>query len=54
MPGQPQHLYLGGIDNWIFESTDGGANWARLSRVDKADEQGNLIVDSLVVDVSKD
>jgi photosystem II stability/assembly factor-like uncharacterized protein len=49
-PGQPQHVYLGGIDNWVFESTDGGAHWVRLSRVDRSDEQGNLIVDSLVVD----
>ncbi len=52
VPGKPQHLYLGGIDNWVFESTDGGATWTRLSRVDKSDEWGNLIVDSLVVDAA--
>ncbi len=50
VPGHPQHLYLGGIDNWVFESIDGGQDWSRLSRVDKTDEWGNLIVDSLVVD----
>ena len=52
VPGEPQHLYLGDIDNWVFESYDGGANWTRLSRVGGSDEQGeaaNLIVDSIVV-----
>jgi photosystem II stability/assembly factor-like uncharacterized protein len=52
VPGEPQHLYLGGTDNWIFESTDGGVSWNRLSRIDTADEQGDLIVDSVIVDSS--
>jgi len=45
--GEPQHLYLGGTDNWIFESRDGGANWTRLSKVDGDD---GLVVDSIVAD----
>jgi photosystem II stability/assembly factor-like uncharacterized protein len=50
VPGDPQHIYLGGTDNWIFESTDGGATWTRLSRVDSGDDQDDLIVDSVIVD----
>ena len=49
VPGEPQHLYLGDTDNWIFESLDGGANWTRLSKVDDSDD---LIVDSIVVDAA--
>jgi len=55
VPGEPEHLYLGDIDNWVFESHDGGATWARLSRIGGTDEQGessDLIVDSIVVDAS--
>ena len=49
VPGEPQHLYLGDTNNWIFESVDGGANWTRLSKIDDSDD---LIVDSIVVDAS--
>jgi len=49
VPGEPQHLYLGDTNNWIFESRDGGANWSRLGKVDGSDD---LIVDSIVVDAS--
>ena len=52
VPGEPEHLYLGDIDNWVFESHDGGANWKRLSRIGDANEPGDLIVDSIVVDES--
>ena len=52
VPGDPQHVYLGDAANWIFESRDGGAHWTRLSRVGGADEQADLIVDSIVVDES--
>ena len=51
VPGDPQHLYLGVTDDWIFESVDGGGNWTRLSRVD-SDDQGDMIVDDIVVDES--
>jgi len=52
VPGEPQHIYLGDIDNWIFESRDGGATWTRLSRVGAADDLSDFIVDSIVVDES--
>jgi photosystem II stability/assembly factor-like uncharacterized protein len=49
VPSHPEHLYLGNTNNWIFESFDAGATWARLSRVGGDDD---LIVDSIVVDAS--
>ena len=49
VPGDPQHLYLGDTNNWVFESLDGGANWSRVGKIDAADD---LIVDSIVVDAS--
>ena len=50
VPGEPRHLYLGGTDDWIFESTNSGVSWSRLSRIDSTDDRGGLIVDSIVVD----
>ena len=50
VPGDPRHLYLGGTDNWVFESTDGGQNWTRKGHVGPEDDPGDLIVDSLLVD----
>jgi photosystem II stability/assembly factor-like uncharacterized protein len=52
VPGDPQHLYLGDTDNWIFESRDAGATWTRLSRIGELNDPGDLIVDSIVVDES--
>ena len=52
VPGDPQHLYLGNTDNWIFESKDAGATWSRLSRINGSDPMADLIVDSIVVDAS--
>ena len=52
VPGEPEHLYLGDIDNWVFESRDGGASWSRLSRIGAADDLSDWIVDSIVVDAS--
>ncbi len=49
VPGEPQHLYLGSTNSWIFESLDGGANWSRLSKVDGSDD---LLVDSVIVDAA--
>jgi len=49
VPGEPQHLYLGDTNNWIFESLDGGASWTRLGKVDPSDD---LVVDSIVVDAA--
>ncbi|MFT4113779.1 WD40/YVTN/BNR-like repeat-containing protein [Silvibacterium sp.] len=48
-PTNPQHLYLGTLDSWIYESNDGGQNWKRLTRLGKTDD---LVVDNLTVDES--
>jgi len=47
VPAQPNHLYLGSLDSWIYESLDYGASWRRLAKLDLAD---NLVLDSIVVD----
>lgn len=47
VPGQPDHLYLGTTDSWLYESLDGGASWHRLSKLDSSDD---LILDHIVVD----
>jgi photosystem II stability/assembly factor-like uncharacterized protein len=47
VPGEPQHLYLGTTNSWLYESVDGGASWRRLSKLDPADD---LVVDHIVVD----
>jgi photosystem II stability/assembly factor-like uncharacterized protein len=49
VPGQPQHLYLGTTNSWIYESVDGGASWHRLSKLDPADD---LVLDHIVVDAA--
>jgi photosystem II stability/assembly factor-like uncharacterized protein len=49
VPGHPNHLYLGTLDSWVYESTDRGSTWHRLAKLDQADD---LILDSLVVDES--
>jgi photosystem II stability/assembly factor-like uncharacterized protein len=47
VPGQPQHLYLGATNSWLYESLDGGASWNRLSKLDSSDD---LILDHIIVD----
>jgi photosystem II stability/assembly factor-like uncharacterized protein len=47
VPGQPNHLYLGTLDSWIYESVDQGTSWSRLAKLDDADD---LVLDSIVVD----
>jgi photosystem II stability/assembly factor-like uncharacterized protein len=47
VPGHPNHLYLGSINSWIYESLDGGASWRRLAKLDDADD---LVLDHIVVD----
>ena len=47
VPGEPQHLYLGTTNSWLYESVDGGASWRRLSKLDTSDD---LVVDHIVVD----
>ena len=45
--GDPNHLYLGTTSSWIFESTDEGASWHRLAKLDSSDD---LVIDHIVVD----
>ncbi len=47
VPGEPNHLYLGTTNSWIYESFDRGASWHRLSKLDTSDE---LILDHILVD----
>jgi photosystem II stability/assembly factor-like uncharacterized protein len=46
-PRNPMHLYLGTANGWIYESHDGGGNWARLAQLGKRDD---LVLDSIIVD----
>ncbi len=45
--GEPNHLYLGTTNSWIYESEDGGASWHRLA---KLGTDGDLVIDHIVVD----
>lgn len=47
VPGQPNHLYLGTTNSWLYESLNGGATWHRLSKLDSSD---HLILDHIIVD----
>jgi len=46
-PANPAHVYMGAANGWIYETTDGGAQWRRLARVGNRDD---LVLDSIVVD----
>lgn len=47
VPGQSGHLYLGTTNSLIYESTDDGANWHRLAKLDSVDD---LVIDHILVD----
>jgi photosystem II stability/assembly factor-like uncharacterized protein len=47
VPGQPNHLYLGTTNSWIYESLDEGGSWHRVAKVDPTED---LVVDNIVVD----
>ncbi len=47
VPGQPNHLYLGTTNSWLYESLDEGATWHRLAKLDRGD---GFVLDSIVVD----
>jgi photosystem II stability/assembly factor-like uncharacterized protein len=47
--GQPNHLYLGTLDSWIYESVDRGASWRRLAKMGRTDD---MVVDNIVVDAA--
>ncbi|HEX4036596.1 MAG TPA: transcriptional regulator [Acidobacteriaceae bacterium] len=43
----PDRIYVGTIDSWIYVSGDGGSSWSPLAKLGTQDD---LVVDSLVVD----
>ena len=47
VPGQPSHLYLGTTTSLIYESTDEGATWHRLAKLDSTSD---LVIDHILVD----
>ena len=47
VPGEPNHLYLGTTNSWLYESFDEGATWHRLAKLDRGD---GFVLDSIVVD----
>ena len=47
VPGQPNHLYLGTTNSWIYESLDKGASWHRLAKLDPTED---LVADRILVD----
>ena len=46
-PSDHEHLYLGGLNGWIYETHDRGATWARLARLALRDD---LALDHILVD----
>ena len=36
--GEPNHLYLGTTNSWVYESLDQGSTWHRLARLDAAED----------------
>jgi len=46
-PGEPNHLYLGTTNSWLYESLDAGASWHRLAKLGTED---GLVLDHIVVD----
>jgi photosystem II stability/assembly factor-like uncharacterized protein len=49
MPGHPEHLYLGTTTSLLYESTDEGASWHRLAKLDSTND---LVIDHILVDSS--
>jgi photosystem II stability/assembly factor-like uncharacterized protein len=48
-PSNPNHLFMGTINSWIYETQDGGSSWRRLAKLSKSDD---LILDNILVDES--
>jgi photosystem II stability/assembly factor-like uncharacterized protein len=46
-PSDSNHLYLGTTNSWVYESTNQGASWHRLAKIDRADD---LVLDHILVD----
>jgi photosystem II stability/assembly factor-like uncharacterized protein len=49
VPGDPGHLYLGTTNGLIYESTDQGASWRRMAKLDSSDD---LVVDHILIEES--
>ncbi len=47
IPGEPQHLFLGTTNSWLYESLDAGATWHRLAKLGSGD---GYVLDHIVVD----
>lgn len=47
VPGDPNHLYLGTTDSWLYESSDAGASWHRLAKMAGSN---SFVLDHIVVD----
>src|SRR5579863_133179 len=47
VPGEPSHLYLGTTTSLIYESTDEGASWHRLAKLDSTSD---LVIDHILAD----
>jgi photosystem II stability/assembly factor-like uncharacterized protein len=47
VPDQPQHLFLGTTNSWLYESLDAGATWHRLAKLGSGD---GFVLDHIVVD----
>ncbi|RRA47115.1 YCF48-related protein [Acidipila sp. EB88] len=48
-PKNNQHLYLGTLSSWVYETNDAGKSWQRLAKLGSGD---NLAVDNIFVDAS--
>lgn len=46
-PGDSRHLFLGTANGWVYESHDGGHDWARLAQIAKRDD---LVIDHILID----
>jgi photosystem II stability/assembly factor-like uncharacterized protein len=46
-PHDREHLYLGTVDGWLYESHDGGESWKRLAQME---HRNDLALDNIVVD----
>ena len=47
VPGQPQHLFLGTTNSWLYESLDEGATWHRLAKLGSED---GFVLDHILID----
>lgn len=47
VPGDPNHLYLGTTDSWVYESNDSGASWHRLAKIPGSSA---YVLDHILVD----